>query len=137
MRNSLVAQRYAEGKTTGSAGHMFIEGDTIYSYGSHFPIARRYIKGDRQIYVMNTRGYSATTGRHKSYVRNALANKYIVDIRDADIGKAKEQFTDNRNQMQSFGMLRSRARKPEVKQRYFNNIRDLAIQQKRLKKWFF
>ena len=39
--NQAVADAFAHGATKGGVRHLFIEGDTIYSYGHHFPIARR------------------------------------------------------------------------------------------------
>ena len=56
-----------------SCGNVFFEGDTIYSYGRHFPIAKhvRNIKEERA--VLFTRDtYSKTTEGHKSMVRGAL-----------------------------------------------------------------
>jgi hypothetical protein len=45
---------------------MFIEGDAVYSYGHHFPIALRDVR--RRVAYCNEDGYSVTTGRHKSEV---------------------------------------------------------------------
>ena len=46
----------------------------VYSYGSHFPIAR-YINGH---VLMTTRDYSVTTSRHKSTVVNAAYHLPII-----------------------------------------------------------
>jgi len=48
--------------------HMFYEGETIYSYGYHFPIAT-FRDG---IILFNADGYSVSTQRHKRIVRHAL-----------------------------------------------------------------
>ena len=69
MTNEEVAQAFADGKTKGKSLHMFIDGNTVYSYGKHFPIATRHNNG---IVYFTTRGYSRTTSRHKSLVRCAL-----------------------------------------------------------------
>lgn len=54
-------------------GNFYFEGDTIYSYGSHFPIARHVTgKGKRQAILFTTRGYSSTTSGHKAAVRGAI-----------------------------------------------------------------
>lgn len=71
MTNEQVAEMYAEGKVEGTAPHMFIDGDTIYSYGYHFPIATKVRDG---VYLFNIDGYSNTTARHKFHVLNALLN---------------------------------------------------------------
>jgi hypothetical protein len=50
-------------------GNFYFEGDTIYSYGSHFPIARHV---DAHTIFFTTRGYSNTTSGHISCVRSAM-----------------------------------------------------------------
>lgn len=67
-RNNVVAQQFAEGATEGGAKHFFIEGNVIYSYGHHFPVAIRLECGH---IVFNKDGYSMTTSRHKNLVRHA------------------------------------------------------------------
>jgi len=54
-------------------GNFYFEGDTIYSYGSHFPIAKHVTnkKGEAAI-LFTTRGYSNTTSKHLYAVRNAI-----------------------------------------------------------------
>lgn len=68
MNNRTVAQRFAEGKTTGRGSNLFIDGDTIYSYGYHFAICTRF----NGYYFFTEDNYSISTSRHKSYVRDAL-----------------------------------------------------------------
>lgn len=58
-----------------SNGSIFYEGDTIYSYGYHFPIAK--FEGGRMA-IVNKDKYSRTTGRHQSMVRRTLAD-YCID----------------------------------------------------------
>jgi len=75
MSHSDVASRFAKGGTTGKSSSMFIDGDVIYSYGYHFPLAVRHPHSDwgQGIrYLRNADDYSATTSRHKSVVRSAL-----------------------------------------------------------------
>lgn len=71
MTNKQIAEKFAEGATKGKASNdtLFIEGDTIYSYGHHFAIARRVAPNSYQI---TARKYSSTTSRHCSHVRMAL-----------------------------------------------------------------
>ena len=69
MNNKQVAQAFATGATKGKGSNLFIEGDTIYSYGRYFPIARRLPKGG---YWINPEKYSQSTTRHQSLVRNAI-----------------------------------------------------------------
>ena len=54
-------------------GNLYFTGDTIYSYGSHFPIARHVVSdaGERAI-LFTTATYSVTTASHCSAVRSAI-----------------------------------------------------------------
>jgi hypothetical protein len=63
LSNKKVAEAFANGKAMGASGNMFISGDTVYSYGYHFPIARMTDKVDeegRKIVLFTYRGYSNT-----------------------------------------------------------------------------
>ena len=73
--NYEVAHRFATGigeRCTGS--HMFFEGDIIYSYGYHFPMAIKY-KG---YLLFSEQGYSVTTAKHQNYVLGACSHMDIV-----------------------------------------------------------
>lgn len=54
-------------------GNLSFDGDTIYSYGLHFPIAR-YVSNKRgkAAILFTTRSYSVTTSGHVSAVRSAI-----------------------------------------------------------------
>ncbi len=54
-------------------GNLYFTGDTIYSYGSHFPIARHVASeaGERSV-LLTTATYSVTTSSHCSAVRSAI-----------------------------------------------------------------
>lgn len=52
----------------GKAGNVFFMGPTIYSYGTHFPMAT-IVAG---VYVMTTRTYSPTTSGHMAGVHRAI-----------------------------------------------------------------
>lgn len=53
-------------------GNLYFSGDTIYSYGSHFPIARIVKQGKKTCVLFTTRSYSVTTSGHISAVRSAI-----------------------------------------------------------------
>lgn len=59
----------------GRCSNGFFEGDIIYSYGKHFPIARIYTneKGERTVFF-TTRTYSSTTAKHIRYTDNACSH---------------------------------------------------------------
>src|SRR5436190_24347448 len=58
-------------------GNLYFDGETIYSYGSHFPIARHTVdnptkKNPKLAVLFTTRSYSVTTSGHVSAVRSAI-----------------------------------------------------------------
>jgi hypothetical protein len=57
-----------------STGSFYFEGPTIYSYGSHFPIARHVTneRGDRAV-LFTTAHHSVTTAGHCSAVASAIS----------------------------------------------------------------
>ena len=65
------ADRLRAGETArGKCASVWGRGDTVYSYGHHYPLLTRVQRPDgTTIIVCNTAGYSATTGRHISYAR--------------------------------------------------------------------
>lgn len=76
---SELAKAYAEGLKQGKAradqkfpeGRVFVEGKTIYSFGHHFPIAK---KTGKKTAEFNTARFSPTTARQQSEVENELRN---------------------------------------------------------------
>lgn len=62
-------------------GNLYFDGDTIYSYGGHFPICKRVKnqKGD-VAYLYNPAGYSNTTSRHQSMVWMALHGRNVFEV---------------------------------------------------------
>ena len=83
--NSQLAHVWAqrtqdEGRTTNK--NMFFSGDTIYSYGRHFPVAT-FIdeKSTGETYVIyNNDSYSVSTTKHQSYVRRAVSHYEIIPV---------------------------------------------------------
>lgn len=94
--NRTLAERYANGKTTGTSysGSMFIEGNAIYSYGYHYTIAQRLKQG---VYAINKMDYSVTTSKHRTYVVSALEDKGFTLIWLADCNTDKVIYTVKEN----------------------------------------
>lgn len=101
-----------------NAGHNFyFTGDTIYSYGSHFPIARIY----NGKVLFTTRGYSNTTSKHIAMVRSACSHMdkiYMPYVLTGKIGLYDDEHNKNlqywANEIKiSIGKL-ARARKKEI-----------------------
>lgn len=77
MNNKEVAHLWAnQSRERATGSHFYFEGDTIYSYGSHFPIARHY-KG---VVLFTTKGHSKTTACHKSIVRSACSHLTVFEV---------------------------------------------------------
>jgi hypothetical protein len=61
----------------GRASRVFFEGEIIYSYGRHFPVAR-FAPEYGDIVLFTDRGYSNSTGNHKSLIRAAIPGGFNV-----------------------------------------------------------
>jgi hypothetical protein len=62
-RHSELIERFVKKSVTkGSAGRIYVEGDTLYSFGRHFPLLTRVPWG----FVLNADKYSVTTSKHQS-----------------------------------------------------------------------
>lgn len=73
MNNTELAHRWAQRLGDSKKGsNFYYEGDTIFSYGEHCPAAKFYDNRSRTCVLMNSRGYSNTTAKHMSLVRNAV-----------------------------------------------------------------
>ena len=83
--NSEVAQMFANKHDSGQTsigkicrpivhGNLFILGNTIYSYGNHFPIAK-WIKHNEVVY--NSNSYSNSTSKHQGLVRLSLLSSNV------------------------------------------------------------
>jgi hypothetical protein len=59
-------------------GSLFFDGLTIFSYGTHFPIARHVQSGKRSAVLFTTASYSITTSSHCSAVRSAIPQGTLV-----------------------------------------------------------
>ncbi len=89
--NAMVAHVWAqqdrpEGRSAN--GNFYFTGDTIYSYGGHFPIAR--FSRDKSIVWLTSRGYSVSTSGHVRYTRDALYGLQAAIIRVPDLGEFRE-----------------------------------------------
>ena len=63
----------SQDKARNSTGSLYFEGQTIYSYGAHFPIARHVtnLRGERAV-LLTTDHHSVTTSGHCSAVARAI-----------------------------------------------------------------
>lgn len=61
----------------GRASRVFFEGQVIYSYGRHFPVAR-FAPEFGDVVLFTNRGYSNSTAKHKSLIRSAIPASYRI-----------------------------------------------------------
>jgi hypothetical protein len=86
--NDMVAHVWAqqtqdEGRS--SNGNFYFDGDTLYSYGRHFAVARftgRMVDGQRVV-LTNSGSYSVTTSGHMNDMRRALARSRRCQVQRA------------------------------------------------------
>ena len=75
--------------------NFYFEGDTIYSYGSHFPIARHVCHNGKRAIFLTTRGYSNTTSKHIHNVRYSIPPNvktfHVVNV-NGDASEALKAF---------------------------------------------
>lgn len=79
---------HQSGRNNQARGYaMFYEGDTIYSHGYHFPIARLYTARyednatPQDVVLFTHRGYSSSTSKHICYVNRALpSDRTIIKV---------------------------------------------------------
>lgn len=92
---------------------------TIYSYGSHFAMARIYER--EKVCLFTYRGYSNTTSKHLSDCRGAIDTSVykIVKIYDP-AGSLDENLREYKNQIRENAEKAIKARKDIYKQMYLN-----------------
>ena len=140
--NNQLARLYSEGKTKGKSNRMFIDGNTVYSFGKHFPIAKRLNIDNKEVYLFNSDGYSNTTAKHKSAVRSYLngniisVNKDMIDY-SSPLDDSENYYIDNllkvtnletehkEKEIKTLKNKIKRARKEHKKEYHNNKIKDL------------
>lgn len=106
MNNKEVAHLWAhKSRQQATGSHFFFQGDTIYSYGRHFPIARHY-KG---CVLFTTRDYSNTTSRHKSIVRSACTHMRVFHVENPSLAVSGAAVTDYGKRIKAAALRVARA----------------------------
>ena len=93
---------------TNSGRSFYFEGDTIYSYGAHFPIAK-IVNG---AVLFTTRSYSNTTAKHISIVRNSVSHKNLIFCYNPQ-NSHESNFNEYLREAESIVKNLTNARKPE------------------------
>ena len=79
-----------------AGGNFYFDGDTIYSYGSHFPIARHVETKRGRAVLFTTRDYSVTTSGHKWAVLRACRHLTVFHVQHPTDSDRKGQFDEYR-----------------------------------------
>ena len=65
-----------------NGGNVWYQGSTIYSYGSHFPMARHVTVKKQDIVLITTKGYSVSTAKHIGHVWHACHHLNPIAVRN-------------------------------------------------------
>ena len=90
FNNNEVAHVWAQGSQDAgrnSQGNFYFNRGTIYSYGSHFPIAT--MEGNTVFFTLKS--YSNTTAKHIGMVRRAISHKEIIFCNDVPVKYGSEK----------------------------------------------
>lgn len=109
------------------AGSLYYRGRTIYSYGSHFPIATISRENSHIVYF-TTRGYSVTTSAHINTVRPAVNHKTLIycaypDL--ADEGSHIKNIQQFEYEAKNISKNLPKSKKPEIYLSKIAHQRDL------------
>lgn len=116
-----VAHAWAnQTKESAKNSNFYFEGDTIYSFGRHFPIAKHVtVKGVKKV-LFTKKTYSVTTASHIAMVRSAASHLdkiYCYEISSYDFKNDsyvhEENFKAWERDIKENIKLLERARKPE------------------------
>ena len=117
-----------------NGGNFYFDGDTIYSYGSHFPIARHVETRRGRAVLFTTRDYSVTTSGHKWTVLGACKHLTVFHVQHPTDTDRKAQFAEYRERYLDLARKYSRARsnKPWI----LGSLRDLVDEANRFAQFF-
>jgi hypothetical protein len=101
-----------------SGGSFYFRGDTIYSYGTHFLIAKLATapNGD-QVIFFTTRTYSVTTAKHISKVRQGIRNTHrkVLYVNDpTEFGFGLSNIEQMKRDFAAVEAKHAKARKPAL-----------------------
>ena len=117
-----------------SGSRFYFQGDTIYSYGLHFPIARHVTRNGRSAVLFTTRNYSVTTSGHKCMVEGACRHLTVFHVADVTSTAPGKQLADYRQRYLELARKYTRARsnKPWI----LGSLRDLVDEANRFAQFF-
>jgi hypothetical protein len=117
-----------------NGSNFYFDGDTIYSYGSHFPIAKHVETKRGRAVLFTTRDFSVTTSGHKWTVLGTCKHLTVFHVQHPTDTDRKAQFAEYRDRYLALARKYSRARsnKPWI----LNSLRDLVDEANRFAHFF-
>jgi hypothetical protein len=103
-------QSQAQGKT--ATRNFFFEGNVIYSYGYHFPIAKILNNG---IVLFTNRGYSNTTAKHIGKTRQALSHKEKIYVRNPNASVVDNLLAFSNDLEAEFNIIENTRKRPHTR----------------------
>ena len=102
-----------------NSGNFYFNGKTIYSYGSHFPIAKHVTnEGGENAVLFTKRGYSNTTSKHIAVTRQAANHLNVIKC-DIPTASHQENFNGWKIEAELTAAKLPKAKKPE---KYLNEL---------------
>jgi hypothetical protein len=99
-------------------GTVYFERETIYSYGSHFPMARF---ATPEIVLINKEKYSVSTSSHQGVVSGAVRHKkrfYVKNVRAASKSEHESNLADYKKDFESSEKLARNTRANPWRRKY-------------------
>lgn len=91
-----MIEEFESGATQGTASNMRISGDTLFSYGHHFPLVIRYAHPGGHKFLVNGDRYSITTACHQRQVFNLGPQVPFSALRAAGMDPREALIVDSR-----------------------------------------
>lgn len=79
IKNLDICSDFINGAEEGKGSNLFIEDNTLYSYGRHFPLAKRTPQG----MLFNPTRYSNSTAKHQTYFQR-VATETLWEVDDCE-----------------------------------------------------
>jgi hypothetical protein len=121
-------------------GNLYFTGDTIYSYGSHFPIARHVETKRGNAILLTTKSYSVTTSGHVSAAWSAIPAGmdvfHVPDVAEHGSTTHKDNLTDYVKRIDMLVVASARARSSWSKESAHNDALALAAEATRYANFF-
>jgi len=96
-----------------AGGNFYFENNTIFSYGSHFPIAKHIECNGVNAVLFTESSYSNTTAKHIQVTRGACSHKNIIYCNNPN-NSHDENFNSWKTTIENIATKLPKAKKPEI-----------------------